>query len=258
MTAKTVMKRIGPHPATFTSALYGELRHDLLAAAWAPGSRLPIKDICSRYQVSLSPVREALSRLAAEGFLVQTDHRGFRVAGISREDLTDLTRVRCEINDLALRDAVANGTEAWAEGIVLAFHRMSRVPRFNSGSTPRLNPEWDTHHRLFHSSLVAGSGSARLREYCDRLFDQTERYRGLAAVLNLSETKKRTATEHKEIMEAALERNADRTARLMRDHLLRTAQKLLDNWDLLEERYGRAQVNPAIGYLPSKLDQRGI
>ena len=249
------MKHIGPHSATFTSALYAELRHDLLAGAWQPGARLPIKKICERYQVSLSPVREALSRLAAEGFLVQTDHRGFRVAGISKEDLSDLTRVRCEINDLALRDAIELGSEVWTEGIVLAFHRLSRVPRFDSESTPRLNPEWDLHHREFHSSLVAGSASSRLREYCDRLFDQTERYRGLAAVLNLKETKMRAATEHKDIMDATLDRNAEQATALMRSHLERTSQKLLDNWDLLESRHDGSE-GPGNQLSPSAIEIR--
>lgn len=249
------MKNIGPHSATFTSSLYAELRHDLLAGAWPPGARLPIKDICARNQVSLSPVREALSRLAAEGFLVQTDRRGFRVAGISKEDLSDLTRVRCEINDLALRDAIEHGSEMWAECIVLAFHRLSRVPRFDAESTPRLNPDWDLHHRAFHSSLVAGSVSSRLRDYCDRLFDQTERYRGLAAVLNLKETKMRAATEHKEIMDATLDRNAELATTLMRSHLERTSQKLLENWDLLESRYGISEA-PRSQLFPSAVEIR--
>jgi len=222
---------------TYASTLHAMLRHDLIAGVLTPGKRLRIKDVCERYEVGLSPAREALNRLAAEGFLIQTDHRGFAVAEISRADLMDLTKVRSALNDFALRDSILNGSEEWAEQVVLAFHRMSREPRFDPAGMRRSNPEWDRRHRDFHAALLSGSASTRLAQYCGHLFDQMERYRALAAGLSIRGTMERVAKEHREIMDATLDRNADLACRLLREHLERTSQKLLDNWDSLEGVY---------------------
>jgi DNA-binding GntR family transcriptional regulator len=57
-----------------------ELRSQLLARRFAPGEKLKIDDLCRRFAVDSSAVREALSRLASEGFVVSEPQRGFRVA----------------------------------------------------------------------------------------------------------------------------------------------------------------------------------
>lgn len=222
---------IGSRNETHASALYASLRSDLIYGHYAPGERLRINSICERYKVGLSPAREALNRLAVEGFVTQSDHRGFSVADVSRDDLIDLTRVRMDLNETALRQSIAAGDEAWEDSVVVALHRLSRVPRFlpEGSSTP--NPEWDERHRIFHASLLAASPSVRLRRYCDQLFDQSDRYRALAAIMNREATIARTAGEHREIAEATIARKADLAVELLRAHLMRTLNRLLANWD---------------------------
>jgi GntR family carbon starvation induced transcriptional regulator len=225
-----------PGNETYASALYASLRTDLISGRYAPGERLRINSICQKYNVGLSPVREALNRLAIEGFVIQSDHRGFSVAGVSRADLLDLTRVRLSFNDLALRESIEHGDEAWEDSVAVALHRLGRVPRFAPAGSSSPNPEWDRRHRIFHASLLAGSPSMRLRQYCDQLFDQSDRYRSLAAVMDPEATIARTASEHREIAEATLERDADRAVKLLREHLMRTLDRLLANLDDIRDQ----------------------
>src|SRR6266446_7520756 len=70
-------------PTSLTHGAYAELRSELLACRFAPGEKLKIDDLCRRFAVGSSAVREALSRLASEGFVVSEPQRGFRVAPLS-------------------------------------------------------------------------------------------------------------------------------------------------------------------------------
>jgi GntR family carbon starvation induced transcriptional regulator len=220
-----------PGNETYASALYGSLRTDLISGRFTPGERLRINSIRQKYNVGLSPVREALNRLAVEGFVTQSDHRGFFVAEVSRADLLDLIRVRLSFNETALRESIEHGDEAWAESVAVALHRLSRVQRFAPEGSSISNPEWDKRHRTFHATLLAGSPSMRLRQYCYQLFDQSDRYRSLAAEIDPTATIARVAGEHREIAEATQARQADQAVKLLREHLLRTLNRLLASWD---------------------------
>src|SRR5580704_6681604 len=111
-----------------TQGAYEGLRADLLACRILPGKKLKIQELCTRFSVSLGAIREALSRLTSEGLVVAEPQRGFRAAPISPEDLSDLTRVRIEIEALCLRRAIAQGDVDWEARLVAAFHRLSRTP----------------------------------------------------------------------------------------------------------------------------------
>jgi GntR family carbon starvation induced transcriptional regulator len=118
---------------TLASQVYDRLRQDIISVAIEPGEKLHIRSLCARFDVGLSPMREALSRLSSEGLVAQSDHRGFAVAPMGEQDLVDLTRARCWLNELAIRKSIAHGDAAWEEQVVLSFHRLSRTPRFEPG-----------------------------------------------------------------------------------------------------------------------------
>jgi DNA-binding GntR family transcriptional regulator len=214
---------------TLASLVYERLRKDIISVAVAPGEKLHIRSLCERFDVGLSPVREALSRLSTEGLVAQSDHRGFAVAPMSETDLVDLTRARSWLNEIAIRKSIENGDAAWEEQVVLCFHRLSRTPRFapaqekssdNDGEIERTRA-WELAHRNFHTSLISASGSDRLTYYCEQLFDSAERYRHVgrrAGVKGQNRDK-----EHRDLMEATVARHADKAARLICLHFERTA-----------------------------------
>lgn len=206
---------------TLASIVYDRLRQDIISVAVAPGEKLHIRSLCERFDVGLSPVREALSRLSTEGLVAQSDHRGFAVASMSESDLVDLTRARSWLNELAVRRSIENGDAAWEESVVLSFHRLHRTPRFAPGVEGERSKAWEIAHRNFHTSLISASGSDRLTRYCEQLFDNAERYRHIgrkAGVRGQNRDK-----EHRELMEAVVARDADKAGRLIKLHFERTA-----------------------------------
>ena len=82
---------------TQSDRMFDSLRDDILACRLLPGSKVRINDIAQSSDVSLGAVREALSRLGAEGLVVAESQKGYRVASLSVEDLRDLTEARVEI-----------------------------------------------------------------------------------------------------------------------------------------------------------------
>ena len=82
---------------TLMADVYGRLRRDVLDGELKPGSRLRFEEMKAKYGVGISPLREALTRLAAEKLVILEEHKGFRVAPISAEDLCDILFMRKEI-----------------------------------------------------------------------------------------------------------------------------------------------------------------
>ncbi|MBR0668382.1 FCD domain-containing protein [Roseomonas hellenica] len=212
--------------ASLTQTAYERLRADLLACRLRPGERLRIADLCAALGVSLSAVREALSRLTAEGLVVAEPQRGFRAAPISVADLRDLTAARIEIETLCLRRAIASGDVGWEERLVAAHHRLSRTSARDPADPDRVAEPWAEAHGAYHEALVAGCGSPWLLRLRAILYAQSERYRRLS--LPLARTERDLAREHREIMDATLARDADRAAALLTAHLQLTSAILLD------------------------------
>ncbi|MBI5259733.1 MAG: GntR family transcriptional regulator [Burkholderiales bacterium] len=222
--------------ATRATSLYDQLRGDLLAGEPEPGTKLAIEALAERYQTSPTPLREALNRLVSDGLVERREQRGFVVAGISAEDLAEITKTRCWLEEIALRESIAAHATAWEEALVLAHHRLSRTPRSLSDSRFEANPEWEPLHRAFHRALIAGCGSRWLLAFCDQLADQHHRYRRLSAPRAF--VKRAVKAEHQQMMEAAIEGRADDAVALLRAHFERTARLIRDDPKLFTAHEG--------------------
>ena len=212
--------------SSVTQDVYERLRADLLACRMQPGTRLKISELCDALSVSLSSVREALSRLTSEGLVVAEPQRGFRVAPISAAELRDLTAVRSQIEGLCLERAIALGDVGWESNLVAAFHRLSRTPEREQNDPQRMNEAWSIAHAAFHEVLVSACDSPWLLRLRAMLYAQTERYRRLS--VPVTEIARDLSREHQEIMQAALTRDAPRATELMTEHLDLTTRVLLE------------------------------
>jgi DNA-binding GntR family transcriptional regulator len=220
------MARTIPANSSLTQDAYERLRADLLACRLQPGARLKIAQLCQSLAVSLSAVREALSRLTSEGLVVAEPQRGFRAAPISNEELQDLTSVRSQIEGLCLDRAIAVGDVGWESQLVAAFHCLSRTPEREPSDTQRMNEAWSAAHSAFHEALVAACDSPWLLRLRVILYAQTERYRRLS--VPLAEISRDLNGEHHGIMQATLNRDAARAKELLTQHIETTTRVLLE------------------------------
>jgi DNA-binding GntR family transcriptional regulator len=200
-----------------TSA-YQRLRREIIVGEYPFGSKLKIKALCDRYQVGLSPMREALNRASNDGLVTVSDLKGFYVTPISEADLDDILRSRILMNEAALRDSIAHGDQTWEETLVVAYHRLSRIPF----APMNVDPAWETAHRAFHAALLAGCRAPRLLGFCEQLFEAAQRYRCVARQIP---SRPDYAAGHKEILEATLARRADEAVALLSAHFTETAER---------------------------------
>src|SRR5690348_17777049 len=94
---------------TIASQLVHRLREAIVSGDLRPGSKINLARVRERFDVSLSPLREALARLIADGLVEFEDNRGYRVAPVSLPNLAEVTCLRVEFECLALRHAMATG-----------------------------------------------------------------------------------------------------------------------------------------------------
>ena len=142
-------------PRSLTSAVQERLRADILSTRLLPGQKLHIAGLAKQFSVSLAAVREALSRLVADGLVQASDQRGFRVSPVSPADLGDVTQTRIDIEGLALRRSIERGDAAWLASVEKSLRgalrrSLSPIPTIR----PSHNEDWVVRHRVFHRTLV--------------------------------------------------------------------------------------------------------
>lgn len=209
-----------------TFDVYLKLRRDIISSRLPPGQKLNIGALCNTYGVSLGAIRESLSRLASEDLVLAQAQLGFRVAPVSADELVDLMNARIEIESLCMRRSLALGGVEWESSLIAASHRLSRTPKNAEPRDPDISDEWEAAHDAFHMALVAACDSTWLLKIRAHLYTQAERYRRLS--LRISATRRNVAGEHQQLLKAALARDAERAASLMRKHLDTTTRFILE------------------------------
>lgn len=217
--------RIGA-PRTIAESIYHRVRQDILWGRFAPGAPLRSDELRARYDVGISPLREALTRLASERLVTSVGQRGFRVAPLTAYDVEDTMTMRIVIERDALAKSIQNGDIAWETGVVAAFHALSRNPIPPKEPGPATE-SWATCHRQFHMALLSACGSRWQMQLAGLLFDQAERHRMLRVKFAPPQKLKRdTVREHKQIFDAALSRDVKAAVRALEKHYEATAKQV--------------------------------
>lgn len=216
---------------TLAIEMFEKLRADILGARFPPGTKLRFDYLRKTYKVGLSPLREALSRLAENRLVVATGQRGFRVPSVSVHDIIDIAMVRKEIEGLALRLSISNGDDAWEASVVAARHKVALLEKAGKNVAEDI---WESRHREFHRTLVSACRSDCLLHLHGLLSDQFDRYRRLSAKSRLPNAPR--SLVHKQILNAALTRNADLAVKLLTDHIEEATKLIVAGLSPVEQR----------------------
>ncbi|KMO11886.1 GntR family transcriptional regulator [Methylobacterium platani JCM 14648] len=208
---------------TMASQLVDRLREAIVSGRLEAGSKINLERARERFGVSLSPLREALARLISDGLVVFEDNRGYRVAPVSPANLAEITQLREEFEVLALRQAIALGTIDWEGDVMRALHRLNRVER--DPGQPETLERWESYHREFHLTLIAGCRMPLLLKFCGVLLTLNDRYRR-TFLRRVPGGDRNVAQEHGEIAQGAVARDADFACARLREHIHRTGTNL--------------------------------
>lgn len=208
--------------STIASQLVERLREAIVSGQLEAGARINLLRAREIFSVSLSPLREALARLIPDGLVTFEDNRGYRVAPVSVSDLREITRLRQEFETLALRQAIANAPPEWEGDVMRALHRLNTAER--NSADPATLERWETLHRDFHLTLLAGCGMPLLLGFCRTLLNLNDRYRRSFLVRTSGD--RNVGMEHSEIAQGAAARDADFACARLREHIHRTGSNL--------------------------------
>lgn len=205
------------------------LRHDIFAGVLRPGQRLTFPELCATYDASVGVTREALASLVSEGLVRVVPHHGHTVTLISAELLHELVESRLLIEPRVIELSVETAGLEWEAALVASYHRMSRIERLTHDNPPRPNPEWAHVHEEFHQALFAACPNERLKHIARQLGQEAQLYRRWSD--SLVHDGRDVVAEHRSMLVAALGGDAKLTAKLLREHIERTAHALIDLGD---------------------------
>jgi GntR family carbon starvation induced transcriptional regulator len=193
---------------------YRRIRSDIIFGRLQPDQKLRLEALKERYGVSISTLREILSRLSSEGFVVAEGRRGFEVAPVSATDLRELAELRVLLESHAIEQSFERGDTEWEGRVVSAHHKLAVVEQ-RMGSSKRENALWKRYDEEFHQALISDCGSKALMEAHRRVFDRYFRYpmiwadrRGIQPI-----------KQHRQLMECALARDSKRAKAILRVHV---------------------------------------
>lgn len=214
----------GPARTTGTlvaDSVYESIRRAILGGELPPGHRLRQNDVATEFQVSHTPVREALARLASEGLVTLRPRRGAEVNSIDPSDVADIYVIRELLEPAALEMALARGGDAVDTDAIVA----AATPTAGKAET---GADHFDRNRRFHRLLSTGCGNDRMVAILDSLWDSVTAARMFDAYATSADEIARSNHEHLAIASAIAEgRNAD-AVRLLSAHLAAAAADLLE------------------------------
>lgn len=190
---------------------YHELRYRILEGRLPPGTTLLEAEVASLLSMSRTPIREALIKLEEERLVTVRPRHGFTVQRQSLADLADIYEVFSTLEIRAARLAATRDVGAERldrlEGLIGQMERMTA-----KGDIER----WSHLDDVFHSDIVEMSGNLRLQATL-RIF-WGEQYRARMSIVRLRPSPEESDREHRGILAAIRERDADRAEALHRRH----------------------------------------
>jgi DNA-binding GntR family transcriptional regulator len=194
------------------------IRDRIREALYVPGQRLIEPDLMSELQVGRGTVREALRRLAAEGFVEWKMFRGASIVRMSRAQVKDFL----ELRELIEGYAAARAAERIdAEGIK-ALTRLERTP----GATSAVPHVYDAYNNEFHSLILRLSGNQEVPAVLDQTRLPIFRLQ-FNRILLFPNQIKLSRQDHDRIVKAILDGNAKSAEQVMHKHIRHSAACIL-------------------------------
>ncbi|MBE9604538.1 GntR family transcriptional regulator [Acetobacteraceae bacterium H6797] len=224
-------------PSSLTERVYALLRAEILTCELEPGRELSEAELAERFQVSKTPVREALATLRSEGFVRTFPRRGYQVVPITFGDMNQLFELRTILEAGAAELACARITEAE----LAQLNTLADVV-YDRQEQPSLK-RFIKANRDFHVAIARASGNERLYLQLERIIDELERFFYLGA--RLRDVNDETKDDHHRIVEILRSRDPEAARAIIARHNELTRQGLVQQF--ASARIGSAMTGISFG-----------
>ncbi len=214
---------------SFKAKAYQALRHAITQMdiyGEANEIRLDERQLCEALGVSRTPVREAMALLEQEGFIRSMPRRGIFVVRKTKAEVIEMITVCAALEGMAARLFVERATERKMKELNATFDR------FSEGELADHVLEYSDANILFHQSIIQASGCTLIGDLTDRFFIHMRAIRRVT--MRRGRRAEKSIVEHREIIEALMNRDADLAERRVREHTLGLARYVEQHCDFLD------------------------
>lgn len=212
-------QRVAQAPSNRSTEVYEQLRQAIVEGSIRPNERLIETDLAERLDVSRTPVRESMLRLAGDGLIV-THRRGWVVREHSADEIREVFEVRAALEGFAARLAAQRATDEEL-AVIAAIHR-NYIDSVQGSPRGHLVE----HNDDFHNAVIA---AARNQLLAERIHANNQYYFMHRIAGYLSDEEVRASIEgHEELVQALAARDADQSEQVARDNVFEGLGKVLN------------------------------
>lgn len=200
--------------------VYEQIRADILSLRLAPGDEMREAELAARFEVSKSPVRDALMRLERENLVITLPRQGYRVAPVSLSDVQDMFHLRIALERACMERIVRQASDD-------QLASLEPFRRFEPG-------DWEAgfidYNRAFHRKLAEIAGNPRMRDQLNNLIDQMERV-VLMSVNRATQGSGNTGglvEEHSRMIDSLQQRQTKRAERQAEQHIAAAGKRVTE------------------------------
>ena len=197
-------------------SLYLTVKDMAILFEFKPGERINEVELAQRLGASRTPLREALNRLAAEGFLVLKQDRGFFCRDLKPREMYELYQFRAVLEVAAIRLACEQATEQEVTDLALFLDETG--PQEGGRSSEELV----ALDEQFHEKIMALSRNMEMSRTLTNINARIKYFRWV----DMDSKREGTQQEHRAIVQALVARDADLAARLMQAHIARRLEQI--------------------------------
>jgi DNA-binding GntR family transcriptional regulator len=207
-------------PVTLSDEIFQALASDILSGVVAPGERLDEPSICRKFNVSRTPIREALRRLSGTGLVEITPRKGVTVVRIDAEQLNEMFEALAELEGLCARLGAVRMTTLEKKRLELVNTNRPRRIAEGEKDFAKINNEF---HELIYLGAHNSTIAATTRNFRQRLAP----FRSLQFVPGYTEY---SFDEHDYIVSAIAKGDSERAYASMRDHVIGTGLQVIEHF----------------------------
>jgi DNA-binding GntR family transcriptional regulator len=207
----------------------------ILEGEFRPGTHLLQDELCARFGVSRTPVREALRKLQAQHLVVLVPNKGATVRFPSQSELRDVYSIRSELEGFACELACATVGDVVLDALdttqaeIDAAQALLERGELRPAEEPAFNARITTANESFHSVIFDAAGNKQLAQLCRSLQGYFPKDYVWRATLPVEEARMLNVEEHRQIRDELAARNGKRARRAMSRHITHGGNVLINH-----------------------------
>ena len=205
---------------SLAKSAYLQIRHEILLGKLLPGTIVSERELAGRYEMSKTPIREAITQVCHEGLMQRLPGRGYMISPITIKEIHDLFEMRLIIEIYAIRKIIKNPSSAHLK----TLKEMSKISYQPDDDESQV--EFLEANREFHLTLADATGNHRLVQTLESILIEMERLFHLGLKIRDSSTE--MAEEHQELVAAIAENEMDHATASLENQIITSKTRILE------------------------------